>query len=96
MELSAVQRIVDAHRNEILARGVLSSRVFGSVVRQEQRPDSDVDMLVEFDRPTGLFGLIELRLLLEEWLGCRVDLGTASSLRSTMRDRVLSEAVRVA
>jgi predicted nucleotidyltransferase len=70
--------------------------VFGSVARREERPDSDVDMLVEFSRPTGLFGLIRLRLFLEEQLGCRVDIGTPNSLRPKVRETALAEAVRVA
>lgn len=96
MDLSAVQRILEQHGDELAAMGVASLMVFGSVARHEERPDSDVDMLVEFSRPTGLFGLIQLRQFLEARLGCPVDLGTPDSLRPGIREVALAEAVRVA
>lgn len=96
MELAQVRRILEQHGDELAAMGVASLMVFGSVARNEERPDSDVDMLVEFSRPTGLFGLIRLRLFLEERFGCPVDLGTPDSLRPGIREAALAEAVRVA
>lgn len=76
--------------------GVTSLALFGSAARDDAGPDSDVDLLVEFDRPTGLFGLIRLQQHLEQLLACRVDLATLGSLRPHMRDEVLREAIRVA
>jgi len=96
MKLEEVQQVVKTHGEELRTLGVASLMVFGSVARHEERADSDVDMLVEFSRPTGLFGLIRLRLFLEEKLGCSVDLGTPRSLRPGIREAALAEAVRVA
>jgi hypothetical protein len=76
--------------------GVKSLSLFGSVCRDEARPDSDVDLLVEFDRPVGYFGLFALQEYLESVLGRKVDLGTPGSLKRRIRDRVLGECVRVA
>jgi predicted nucleotidyltransferase len=76
--------------------GVKSLTLFGSVARDEATPASDVDLLVEFDRPTGYFGLVRLQFHLQEILGCTVDVGTQDSLRPTMRTRVEREAIRVA
>ena len=76
--------------------GVKSLALFGSVARDEAGPTSDVDLLVEFDRPTGYFGLVRLEQHLQKILGCTVDLGTPNSLREVLRRRVLQEAVRVA
>jgi uncharacterized protein len=45
--------------------------------RDEANPASDIDLLVEFDRPVGLFGLFALQDRLEEIFGCKVDLGTS-------------------
>jgi hypothetical protein len=75
--------------------GVKSLALFGSAVRGEAREDSDVDLLVEFQRPVGLFEFIDLKGYLEDLLGCRVDLGTSASLRPQLRDAVLREAVYV-
>ena len=75
---------------------VASLSIFGSTARNEAGPDSDVDILVEFNAPIGLFGLIRLEQYLEKLLGCSVDLGTAKSLKPRIREEVLREAIRVA
>ena len=85
-----------AHREALYDRGISSLSVFGSFARDEARPDSDVDLLVEFDRPTGLFAFVRLKRYLEEVLGRRVDLVTPDAVRSPIRDQVLREAVRAA
>ena len=65
------------------------------MARDESTAASDVDLLVEFNRPVGYFGLFALQDYLEELLGCPVDLGTPESLKSYIRDRVLGEAIHV-
>jgi uncharacterized protein len=84
-------------KNAELAKqfGVKSLLLFGSVARDESTAASDVDLLVEFNRPVGYFGLFALQDYLEELLGCPVDLGTPDSLKSYIRDRVLGEAIHV-
>jgi hypothetical protein len=90
-------RILSEHRDELHEQfGVKSLALFGSVARDEAGEASDVDLLVEFDRPTGLFGLVRLQQHLEAVLGCKVDVGTAAGLRPRIRERVLREALRVA
>lgn len=76
--------------------GVKSLLLFGSVARDEATPTSDVDLLVEFNRPTGYFGLFALQDYLEEILNCPVDLGTPNSLKPYIRERVMGELIRVA
>lgn len=68
--------------------------LFGSVARDEARTDSDVDLLVEFDRPVGLFTFIRLKRYLEEILETPVDLGTPDSLKPYLQESVFREAVR--
>ena len=75
--------------------GVKSLQLFGSVARDEASPTSDVDLLVEFNRPTGYFGLFALQDYLEELLGCSVDLGTENSLRPGIKERVKKDLVYV-
>jgi uncharacterized protein len=75
--------------------GVKSLALFGSVARNEVTSASDVDILVEFDRLVGLFGLFALQDYLEGLLGCPVDLGTPDSLKPRIRARVLQEMVHV-
>ena len=76
--------------------GVKSLLLFGSVARDEASPTSDVDLLVEFNRPVGYFGLFALQDYLEKLLGCSVDLGTPDSLKPYVRERVMGELIRVA
>lgn len=97
MRLEQVKQILHDARPDLAARfGVSTILIFGSVARGEERADSDVDVLVEFDQPVGLFKLFELKHFLESLLGCDVDVGTVAGLKPRVRDRVLAEAVRVA
>lgn len=82
------------HQNTLKEFGVKSLMLFGSVARDEARADSDVDLLVEFDRPVGLFTFIRLKRYLEEILERSVDLGTPDSLKPYLREPVLREAIR--
>src|SRR6266567_7244900 len=69
-----VQLTLSAHPSELKALGVRSLEIFGSVARGDAGPGSDVDLLVEFDRPIGLFHFFRVQRTLEQLLGCRVDL----------------------
>jgi uncharacterized protein len=68
--------------------------LFGSVLRSDFGPHSDVDILVEFEPGTrvGLIGLAGMEIELGELLGRRVDLNTPGFLSRRFRDRVLAEA----
>ena len=76
--------------------GVKSLRLFGSVARDEATNTSDVDLLVEFNKPVGYFGLFLLQEYLEKRLGCPVDLGTPDSLKPRIRERVMGDTINVA
>jgi predicted nucleotidyltransferase len=87
----AVQTL-DKHRQELTDQfGVQSLALFGSVVRNEAGDGSDVDMLVEFSRPTGYLGLVALQEYLSEILHESVDLGTLRSLKPPVRARIEAE-----
>ena len=97
MNREDVSKLIDSHRQEILYRFPVSSMyLFGSTARDEAGPESDVDLLVEFSKPVGLFEFIELKQSLEHILGCTVDLGTKRSLKLNLKDQILQEAIRVA
>ena len=96
MKRSKVISILNKHRQVLSDRyGVKSLALFGSVARDEATPASDVDLLVDFDRSVGLFGLFALQDYLETILGCPVDLGTPDSLKPRLREEVLAESVNV-
>ena len=74
--------------------GARRIRVFGSVARGAERPDSDVDFLVDFDRGYDLFAQrLPLARHLESLLGRLVEVIPEHELNRHIRDRVLSEAV---
>ena len=73
--------------------GVLRIRVFGSVARGEDRPDSDVDFLVEAGPTTSSWFPAGLILDLQEVLGRRVEVVEEAALRPTLRSSVIREAI---
>jgi len=75
--------------------GVKSIEIFGSYARNEQRTDSDLDLLVEFERPVGLLTISMLQVHLSELLGVKVDVVPKNSLRKELWDEVSREAVKV-
>jgi len=74
--------------------GIRRLSLFGSVLRDDFGPDSDVDVLVEFNpgATPGLFGLAGMEIELSEMLGRKVDLNTAGFLSKYFRDEVIAEA----
>jgi predicted nucleotidyltransferase len=73
--------------------GVRRAGVFGSRARGEERPDSDLDLLVELESGRSLFDLAGLGLDLSERLGVRAHVVTYRSLHHLLRDRILADEV---
>ena len=95
MKRDEVLSIVVAHQKALKEFGVKSLELFGSVARDEADSASDVDFLVEFSSPVGLFQFSRVRLYLENILGCSVDLGTKKALRQHLREPVVKDAIRI-
>lgn len=74
---------------------VRSLGVFGSYVRREQRPGSDLDILVNFDRVPGLLAFLALENELTDFLGIPVDLVLEDALKPRIGERILSEVVAI-
>jgi uncharacterized protein len=88
----ALDRIT-AHESNIRALGVARLALFGSVARGQARPDSDVDILVEFKPGAKTFDrFLALSELLETLLGRRVELVTIEALSPFLGPRILAEA----
>lgn len=96
--MGELRRRVEAQRNDILAvvrrhRG-RSAVLFGSVARGEETPESDIDLLVEFDEGSSLFDLLHMQDELSELMGCPVDVVSTGALKD--RDEHLrAESVRL-
>lgn len=91
-QLSTMRQAILQTANEVGARDV---RVFGSVARGEERPDSDIDFLVTLDPGRTLMDLARLESRLESLLGRPVDVTTVAGLREPVRSSALREAIRV-
>lgn len=92
-----VGRRVRRHRQQIkdivASYGASNVRVFGSVARGDERPDSDIDLLLDLREGTGLFTLGRLRRDLEDLLAARVDVLPADGLKPDVRIAVEPELV---
>lgn len=95
MKRDEILSILTSHQEELEQLGVKSLDLFGSVARDEAGSDSDVDFIVEFARPVGLFQFVRVRLYLEDILERSVDLGTLKALKEHLREPVFRDAIRV-
>jgi uncharacterized protein len=96
MKRDEVIQLLQAQRSLLVQQyGVQSLRLFGSVARDSATNTSDVDLLVEFGRSVGYFGLFALQDYLAGLLGKSVDISTPKILKPYMRERVMHEQVHV-
>jgi uncharacterized protein len=90
---------VRRHRHDLIAaaaaHGIQNLRVFGSVARGEDRPDSDVDLLADLPPGLSLFGLGRAEADLETILGTRVELIPAADLKPGVRERAEHDQVEL-
>jgi len=96
MDRQQILLLLKSRKRTLKKYGVRSLSVFGSVARNRIRKHSDVDLLVEFNRPVGLFEFARLEIYLEKVLGRKVDLVTPQALRKELRETILREAIRAA
>lgn len=82
------QKLVLKHKYKISKIGI-----FGSYVRGEQRNESDLDVLIDYDKAPSLVALIEIEDMLSSLLGIKVDLVTMKGLKSQLRQQILDEVV---
>jgi uncharacterized protein len=96
MDRDEILTLLKSRKRQLKKFGVHSLSVFGSVARNQIGKNSDVDILVDFEKPVGLFEFARLQLYLEETLGRKVDLVTPEALRKELREDILREAIRAA
>ena len=75
--------------------GIKRAGMFGSYVRGEATPESDVDILIELDRQASLLDFIGIKLELEDVLGRSVDLVEYAAIKPRLRDRILRDEVPI-
>jgi len=94
--LDEIRTLLARHREELAGSyKVQEIGIFGSYARGEQSSGSDLDVLVTFREPIGLFEFIDLENRLGELLGVKVDLVTKAALKPRIGARILREVVYV-
>jgi predicted nucleotidyltransferase len=94
--VSSRRQLAESRREQVIAiasrHHASRVRLFGSAARGDDRPDSDIDLLVDFDEDSSLFDLMRMSRELEALLGRAVDVVSAGGLKT--RDRaILAESV---
>jgi predicted nucleotidyltransferase len=94
MDKHSILEKLRAHEPELKAAGIVHLRLFGSVARGENGPESDVDLMAEFDRGKrlSLLGMIGLEHTIGDLLGVPVDLSEERSLKKHVAENALREA----
>ncbi|MHC9063715.1 nucleotidyltransferase family protein [Nitrospira sp. CMX1] len=92
--INDIREIVRQHRDILADKyGVSVVGLFGSYARQEQRPDSDIDLLADILRPISLFELVGAELYLGEVLETKVDLVPRRDVRDELKSSILESTV---
>jgi len=95
MQREDVLKLIADNREAISTLGVKSLALFGSLARGDAGPESDVDILVEFQGPSTFDRYMDLKFFLEELLNRPVDLVTRKALKTRLRPHVEKEAIYV-
>ncbi|MCU0785609.1 MAG: nucleotidyltransferase family protein [Verrucomicrobia bacterium] len=96
MNQEEILRLLRQHKQQLMATYRLARlELFGSCVRGDQTSASDVDILVEYETPPGLFDFVRLKAALAGLLGVEVDLVMKDALRPRIGRHVLREAIPV-
>ena len=92
--LEEIRTIIQDNKNYIEEKySVDKFMLFGSYAKNMQTPKSDIDLLVSFCKPVDMFDFIDLQDYLTNLFGKKVDLGTSSSLKDFVKDKILREAI---
>ena len=95
-DVEEIKRVIALHKGELKEKfNVKTIGVFGSYVRGEQKKKSDVDVLVEFEEPVGLFEFMDLEMYLTGLLGVKVDLVSKKALKPHIGQHILEEVVTI-
>jgi len=96
MSLAEIKQIILAHKENFQKKYHLKEiGIFGSYVRNEQTPKSDLDILVDFSQPISLFEFLDMEEELEALLRVKVDLVSRKALKPYIGEHILKEVESV-
>jgi len=91
--LEEIKEIIKNHKKELKEEyKVKSIAIFGSYVRGEQKEESDLDILVEFEEPVSLLHIVSVENYLSDILGIKVNLVLKKNIREELREIIIKEA----
>ena len=94
--LEEIKKILNENKPIIMKKfKVKEIGIFGSYVRGENKPKSDLDLLVEFNEPVGFFAFLDLEEYLEDILGVKVDLVSKKALKPRIGKYILEELMLI-
>ena len=87
-----IKKVLQKHRDEFREQyGLKEIGIFGSYVKGEQKEKSDIDMLIELEKPIGFVRFMRLENALSQLLGVRVEMVTRKALKPHIGKRILQE-----
>jgi predicted nucleotidyltransferase len=93
-KIDEIKKVLGVYKEELYDKyGVKSIGFFGSYVRGEQRESSDLDILVEFERPISLLKLVNLENYLTDILGLKVDVIPKEDVRPELKKEIFAQAL---
>ena len=94
--LEEIKVIIAKHEDEIKGKyGLKEIGIFGSYVKGKQEETSDVDILVEFEKPVSLLQIVSLENYLSDIVGIKVDVVPKKNIRAELKESILKKAVPV-
>ena len=92
--LEQIRKILELNKDELRRRyAVKEMGIFGSYVREEQEKESDVDILIDFEKPVSLLRVVSLENYLSDLLGLKADVVPKEDVRPELKDEIFEEAV---
>ncbi|HNR44267.1 MAG: nucleotidyltransferase family protein [Methanofastidiosum sp.] len=91
-----IEKIIEREKEELL-RGykIKNIGIFGSYAKNSAKEKSDIDLIVEFEEPVSLLGVIKAENYLTELLGIRVDLVPKEDIRKELKETILKEVIYI-
>ena len=92
--IEEIKEIINSHKDFFEKEYCVESfLLFGSYAKNQQTPDSDIDLLVNFKQPIDMFDFIDLQESLSKIFRKKIDLGTINGLKEFVKSSILKEAI---
>ncbi len=95
-DIGNIEKIIEEKREELFIKyRIKNIGIFGSYAKNLAKEKSDIDVIVEFEEPVSLLGVIKAENYLTELLGIRVDLVPKEDIREELKETILKEVIYI-